>query len=202
MKVEQRIISRPVELRASGDGQPTISGYAAVFYREDDPGTQYRLWAGSFERVMPGAFDEALKRGDDIRGLFNHKPDQVLGRTKSQTMTVTVDEVGLRYEITPSETQLYRDVSEMLRRGDIDGSSFGFSIVGDDHWTRDAEGNDIRELRNVALFDVGPVTFPAYSASTSEARSSWDAIHNGERERERIKRESQLRLTQLALLRK
>lgn len=202
MSVEQRTVSHRVELRAEGDGPPRISGYAATFYRADDPGTQYQLWRGAYERVMPGAFDETLKR-DDIRGLFNHDPASVLGRIKAGTMTLTVDDVGLRYDIEPADTGLYRDVAEMIRRGDVDGSSFGFSIVGEDVWYRDENDNEIRELRNVKLFDVGPVTFPAYAASTSEARSARDAWA-GEAlkiDRERIERERKIRLTQLTIFR-
>lgn len=202
MSVEQRTVNRKVELRADGDGPPRITGYAATFYREDDPGTQYQLWGGAYERVMPGAFDETLKR-DDIRGLFNHDPASVLGRVKSGTMTLTVDDVGLRYEFTPADTTLYKDVAEMIRRGDVDGSSFGFSIVGEDVWYRDANNNEIRELRNVKLYDVGPVTFPAYAASTSEARSARDqwAGESLRIDRERIERERQIRLTQLTTFR-
>lgn len=202
MSVEQRTVNRKVELRSDGEGPPRISGYAATFYREGDRSTEYELWRGAYERVMPGAFDETLKR-DDIRGLFNHDAASVLGRVKSGTMTLTVDDIGLRYEFEPADTTLYRDVAEMIRRGDVDGSSFGFSIVGEDVWYRDAANNEIRELRNVKLYDVGPVTYPAYAASTSEARSARDAWagESVKIDRERIEREHKLRLTQLTIFR-
>lgn len=198
MSIEKRVISgRPVELRANGEGPPTISGYAAVFYREGDPTTQYELWPGAVERVTRGAFDGALQR-DDVRALFNHDPQAVLGRAKAGTLQLSVDETGLRYEITPGDTTLYKDVSTMIQRGDVDGSSFSFQIEGKDVWTRSADGLEIRELRSVKLYDVGPVTFPAYAASTSEARSARDSVL-GQQEREEIERELQLRRAELSL---
>lgn len=192
MTVEQRSISRPLELRAEGDAPPRIAGYAAVFYRAEDPATQFQLWPGAFERIARSAFDEALKR-DDVRALFNHDSSKLLGRNKSGTLKLSVDDVGLRYEIEPSDSQTYRDLAESLKRGDVDGSSFQFSVVGEDVWYRDDSGNEIRELRNVKLYDVGPATFPAYAGSSAstrcdEARASYEAqrrlqIEAEERER-------------------
>ena len=86
----------------------------------------------------------------------------------------------------------------MIQRGDVDGSSFSFQIEGKDVWTRSADGLEIRELRSVKLYDVGPVTFPAYAASTSEARSARDSVL-GQQEREEIERELQLRRAELSL---
>lgn len=121
---------------------------------------------------MPGAFDEAIKK-DDVRALFNHDPSAVLGRNKAGTLRLSVDDVGLRYEVTPANTSIYKDVVEHLKRGDVDGSSFQFRTI-EDKWTR--EGNsEIRELRKVQLFDVGPVSFPAYEGASSGVRSDEDA---------------------------
>jgi HK97 family phage prohead protease len=168
---ERRTVSGDVELReAPGGGSMRIVGYAAKFYREADPGTQYELWRGAVERIMPGAFDEAVA-GDDVRALFNHDSSQILGRTKSGTLKLSVDDVGLRYEVEPADTSVYRDVQTFLQRGDVDGSSFQFSIPADgERWSR--QGSlEIREITKVKLFDVGPVTFPAYSAATSGVRN-------------------------------
>lgn len=168
---ERRTVSGDVELReAPGDGSMRIVGYAAKFYREADPGTQYELWRGAVERIMPGAFDDAVA-GDDVRALFNHDSSQILGRTKSGTLKLSVDDVGLRYEVEPADTSVYRDVQTFLQRGDVDGSSFQFSIPADgERWSRQ-DGLEIREITKVKLFDVGPVTFPAYSAATSGVRN-------------------------------
>jgi len=167
-----------LEQRAEGDeGLPTITGYGAVFYREDDPGTEYKFegfWDKFAERIMPSAFDNAIKE-DDVRGLFNHNPSMILGRTSAGTMNLSVDATGLRYDITPPDTQAGRDVVEAIRRGDINGSSFTF--VAEDVTYREQKQEDdsilvIRELHRAKLYDVGPVTFPAYESSTAGVRSA------------------------------
>ncbi len=121
---------------------------------------------------MPGAFDRAI-REDDVRGLFNHSPDMVLGRTKAKTMRLSVDAMGLAYEIDAPDTQVGRDLVESLRRGDIDGSSFSFTTT-DEEWRKEG-GVQVRLLKGVALYDVGPVTFPAYEATSAAARSDLEA---------------------------
>ncbi len=170
----RRAISAPVELRKDGDGQSTISGHASVFY-DGTPGTEYQLWDNAVERIMPGTFDRALKEKDDVRALFNHDPSLVLGRTSANTMDLSIDKRGLRYDIRPGDTTIGNDVVEHIARGDVTGSSFFFRIT-DETW-RMEDDLDIREIRGVELFDVGPVTFPAYTGADTgvrdEARSSW-----------------------------
>jgi len=166
---------QPVKLQERSDGQlPLITGYGAVFYREGVEGSQYWLWDNIVERIAPGAFDRAIGE-DDIRGLKNHDPNLLLGRSTSNTMKLSVDEVGLRYEITPPNTQAGRDTIEEIKRGDLTGSSFSFLIPeGGDDWSeqKTAEGAriHIRTLKELQVFDVGPVTFPAYSATTTGVR--------------------------------
>ncbi|MHB1037539.1 MAG: HK97 family phage prohead protease [Pirellulales bacterium] len=156
-----------VESRAEGEGK-TITGYGAVYYRADDPGTEYELWEGLFERIMPGAFDRAIKE-DDVRGLFNHDPNQILGRNTAKTMRLTSDAKGLRYEIDPPDTQLGHDLLASIKRGDISGSSFSFVP---DRVTWIEEGaRMIRQIEAVRLWDTGPVTFPAYTATTAGTRT-------------------------------
>lgn len=166
-----------VRIEAREDGQQVVVGYASVFYNAADPGTEYELWPayGTWprvvERILPGAFDGRL--ADDVRGLFNHDPNWLLGRNKAGTMKLAVDEIGLRYEITPADTQAARDVLEHIRRGDLTGSSFSFS-VGEQRWTEGAD-LEVREIVKVdGLYDVGPVTFPAYTATSTGVRS--DAV--------------------------
>jgi HK97 family phage prohead protease len=157
------------------DGKEVITGYAAVFYREDDPGTQYELWRDTYERILPGAFNEAVGR-DDVRSLFNHDPNIVLGRAKAGTLRLSIDGRGLRYEIDPPDTQLVRDqVLGPIKRGEVTGSSFMF-VPTEAAWanTKDkASGRDIkvREIRSVRLMEVGPVVFPAYEGATAGMRS-------------------------------
>ena len=183
-EIQRRYLPRAaqqIRLQERADGAlPLITGYASVFYRADDPGTEYEMWAADewgprvVERIMPGAFDRALKE-DDVRGLFNHAATVVLGRSAAGTLRLSVDAVGLRYEIDPPDTQAARDLIANLRRGDISGSSFAFlprdtvytDIVADRKVTQ-----TVIERRDVQLFDVGPATFPAYSGATSSARAA------------------------------
>jgi len=171
MKTERRFLSTgaaPVQLEERADKPALIRGYAAVFFREDDRGTEFELWGDMVERIMPGAFDSALQRADDVRALFNHDPSLILGRAAAQTVRLSVDGVGLRYEIDPPDTQAARDLVESIRRGDVTGSSFAFSVV-DERFVRDGD-RQVREVRDVRLFDVGPVTYPAYGASQADVR--------------------------------
>jgi hypothetical protein len=167
--------TRPRLVRAEGGQPPRIEGYAAVYYRADDPGTEYELFAdGNYsvcERLMPGCFDRSVKE-DDVRALFNHDVNNILGRMKSGTLRLSSDGLGLRYEIDPPDTQMARDLMESIKRGDVTGSSFSFDYLSKDiilQQDGDKE-RDIIEVRDVKLYDTGPVTFPAYASTTAEAR--------------------------------
>ncbi|MBD3293251.1 MAG: HK97 family phage prohead protease [Armatimonadia bacterium] len=173
MTMERRTIltNDPVTVtRADGDDGPTrISGLAAVYYREDDPGTEFQLWPGVVERIMPGAFDGAIA-DDDVRGLFNHDASQVLGRTSAGTMRLDSEKKGLTYDIDAPDTQLGRDLMTSIERGDVSGSSFAFRVT-EEKWIDDEDNDrEIREIHAVQLFDVGPVTFPAYESTTAGVR--------------------------------
>lgn len=167
--MERRSCARPVELREKEDGSKELVGYAAVFYREKDPGTEYQLWQDVFERVDPHAFDEALKRKDDAVGLFNHDPNNLLGRVSAGTLTLSVDKTGLFYAIPfDSEDPDHQRVQRKLKRGDIPGSSFQFRPTRT-LWHLE-DDREIRTLVEVELIDVGPVTHPAYRSTTASAR--------------------------------
>ena len=165
MKLERRFLQ--AEVRAVGDGSPKIVGYAAKF------GTRSQDLGGFFEIIAPGAFDDCLAQNPDILGLFNHDMSNVLGRTSSETMRVSVDDVGLRYEIDPPDTQLARDLMVSMRRKDIRGSSFGFNCLpGGDTWDIDRETDSlIRTLVKISIFDCSVVTDPAYLDANSAVRS-------------------------------
>lgn len=149
-----------------------MTGYAAVFYRAGEPGTEYELWPGFIERVMPGCFDRALSERQDVRGLVNHDSNQVIGRFLSGTMRLSVDQIGLRYEIDLPDTTAGRDIAISVDRGDISGSSFAFLDVETTYVRGENGAPDYRELRDVNVFDVGPVTYPAYEATTTGIRSA------------------------------
>jgi HK97 family phage prohead protease len=172
--MERRITNggQACRLETRADGGKTAVGYGAVFYRAGDAGTEYPLGKGVAERVDARAFDAALQRGDDVRALFNHEPDHLLGRLSSGTLRLSVDDSGLRYEIDLPDTQAGRDVATSIERGDLSGSSFSFNVERAD-WSEE-NGRDIRTIKSVRLFDVGPVTYPAYAGTSAALRSEGD----------------------------
>ncbi len=161
--METRTINLPLEIREI-DQQRRIEGYALRFYNRDEPGTQFEYRPGVMERIVPGAVD--LRQS--VVALFNHDKNQLLGRTDSGTLSLSLDSKGLRYSILPSNTNLYRDLVEWIARGDVTGSSFSFT-VNKDRFEKDGE-TMVRYIESINLFDVGPVTFPAYEASSTNLR--------------------------------
>jgi HK97 family phage prohead protease len=130
----------------------TLRGHAATF------GDVYDL--GPFdERFAAGAFDDVLT--DDVRALWNHDANTVLGRTKSGTLRLSVDERGLMTEIDLPESAMA--LREAIARGDVDQMSHGFTVEKDTWETTDKEtGRELRTIEKVGtLYDVSPVTFPA-----------------------------------------
>ena len=163
---ETRCYSGEVRAEQQGDQPARIIGYGSVFNSRSEP-----LW-GFREIIKPGAFDNVL--GDDVRGLFNHDPNFILGRSASGTLTVAVDDKGLRYDIVAPDTQTIRDlVLAPMLRGDINQSSFAFRVARDgERWYEDEEGVVIREISQFSrLYDVSPVTYPAYQEADSGVRS-------------------------------
>jgi len=186
MKLQRRFLPKELRAvqtfqRADGDDDTLkgIRGTAAVFYNEADPdGTQYRLWSDTWERIMAGAFDEALARPDDVRCLQNHDPRLLLGRNTSNTLKLTTDDAGLHYEAETPDTSAGRDTVVSLDRGDMTGSSFAF-VADKASWVEETDEEDrtryYRQIESVQLFDVGPVTYPAYSGTDSGVRSNRSA---------------------------
>lgn len=152
--IERRYYATDFELRASDTGSKKIVGHASVFNR-----TSQNL-GGFVEQVAPGAFTKTIQEAD-VRALINHDPNLLLGRNKAGTLTLSEDNVGLAYEIDPPDTQVGRDWVVSMQRGDISQSSFSFRVI-DVEWGLTADDFPVRTLREVALLDVGPVTFPAY----------------------------------------
>lgn len=144
-----------------------IVGYAAVFY-DGTPDTEFAVFDGLVERIMPGAFDEAIK--GDVRALFNHDPNQILGRIKAGTLRLSVDQRGLLYDIALPDTPAAATVIAAVERGDVSGSSFTFRTRSRKFTMGENGGPDIVELLDLEIFDVGPVTFPAYAATSAGAR--------------------------------
>ena len=164
-ELERRVVSLPVTTRSEGE-QVRLGGYASVFNTET-------VIAGLFrEQIAPGAFAEAVTQ-DDVRALFNHDPNFVIGRTVSGTLSLREDETGLAYDVLPPDTQWARDLMVSVGRGDISQSSFGFAVESDEwaHPTRNGE-LPLRTIRKAKLYDVSPVTYPAYESTTTAVRSA------------------------------
>jgi HK97 family phage prohead protease len=163
--MEKRIFDGKIETRQV-DGKDTrvLVGNAAVFNRNSEK-------LGFFiERILPGAFDQVVN--DDVRALFNHDPNLILGRNKAGTLRMNITDEGLAYEIDLPDTQTARDLAHSIERGDVSQSSFAFQ-VGEDRWINEGD-DEVREIVKVnRLFDVSPVTYPAYP-DTSVAKRSYE----------------------------
>lgn len=157
--------------RISGDGK-TFAGMAAPFMSKTYIGAAKR---GFFEQIAPEAFDKVLNdRDKDVVALFNHNADMPLGRQSNGTLRLSKDSDGLHDEIDLPDTTAGRDVATSTRRGDLAGQSFSFEVRdnGGEEWGLVPGGHaQIRTLRDVDVFDVGPVTMPAYADSTAGMRS-------------------------------
>lgn len=157
---ERRFVTDDFEARAEGDKQ-YFEGYAYVYGAVADIG-------GFTEEIARGAESEVMQ--DDVRGLFNHDPNYVLGRN-GKTMKLTVDSRGLKYSIeyNPADPDHVR-LMEKVKRGDVSQSSFAFKTK-DDKWEV-RNGKDHRTVTKFKrLLDVSPVTYPAYNEATVAARS-------------------------------
>lgn len=167
--VEKRTYSSKVEVRnveENGKKKKKITGYALKFNQESED------LGGFVEIISPNA----LRNTDmgDVRALFNHDPNFVLGRTKSGTLKLKVDEIGLHYEIDSSDSQTLHDlVYSPIQRGDVDQSSFGFfPNYETDDWIVREDGKVQRTIHDIStIVDISPVTFPAYLYTEATARS-------------------------------
>jgi HK97 family phage prohead protease len=160
-KLETREFEIDLELREEGD-EMSLVGYAALFNsRSENLG-------GFTETIAPGAFSRSLKSRNDVKLLWNHDTSAVLGSSRSGTLKLYEDERGLRVEASLPNTTHGRDAKELIKRGDVTGFSFGFSIPGrgGDEWN--AEGTE-RTLKSVRLHEVSLTPFPAYQGTNGTA---------------------------------
>lgn len=176
MATEERTFEiEALEIRAGEGEQPTaIMGYAVVFdswseVLTDGRGRPFR------ERFAPGAFDRALASSPDVRALWNHNSDFPLGRVNNGTLRISKDARGVRFDLNPPDTSWGRDAVESIRRGDVSGVSFQFAVKRDgtaDTWERPgADGVASRTVLDADLYEISPVTFPAYPATSVGLRS-------------------------------
>lgn len=178
-ETERRIL--PVdgmEIRVDDGEKPKLVGYAA----------KTGVWADLHwfkEKIKKGAFSDVLE--DDVRCLKNHDPNLILGRTTNETLRMEENTVGLHYEDDLPDTNVGRDIREEVKRKDITGCSFAFRVA-EDEWKyfEDERVPERTIIKLKRLFDVGPVTYPAYSDTTVAARSfdKFKAEHEVQEEEE------------------
>lgn len=140
----------------------TIRGYAAVYNSDSE-------WMGGFyEQIEAGAFDSVLD--NDVRAYFNHDENLLLGRVSSGTLRISTDKRGLFYEVDLPNTTYANDLVELMKRGDVNQSSFAF-LIEKDRWEQRG-GTTYRIIEKVSrLLDVSPVAQPAYPDATSELKT-------------------------------
>ncbi|KAA0563666.1 HK97 family phage prohead protease [Bacillus sp. CH30_1T] len=169
MKVTKKKETRIVDITnlqtrdGTGNEPVVISGYAAVFNSKTSIGDFFE------EVIAPGAFARTISENGDIRALFNHNWDHVLGRTRNGTLKVEEDNRGLKFEVELPNTSLARDLAESLRRGDINQCSFGF-FATNDTWDYAVEPA-VRTLNEIELYEISVVSIPAYEDTEVSLRS-------------------------------
>jgi uncharacterized protein len=165
---EQRTID--VDVESIDTRGRTLHGYAAVYGVESDDLGGFR------ERIAPGAFSGVLD--SDVRALLNHNPSEVLGRTKSGTLRLFDEQRGLRFEVDLPDSPIGENVREAVRRKDIDGASFRFTV------DKDSWQGDLRTVERVKeLKDVTVATFGAYPAASVELRTRDNNVTSQEKEK-------------------
>jgi len=162
---EVRVITHPqkFEIRKNVDGSRSISGYAATF-------GDLSLDLGGFrEKIQRGAFGQSLKDNPDVLCLYGHDSNQILGRVSSGTLQIAEDAKGLRFTCKLPDTSTARDLIALMERNDVSQMSFGFSTIRDE-W-QEVDGQLIRTLIEVQLYEVSVVGQPAYITSEVNLRS-------------------------------
>lgn len=191
-KTELReITTQKIEIREDEHGNRTLTGYAVKWEKKSHVLGYYRKFREQFKQ---GAFTESLQR-DDQRFLWSHDTSKVLGRTKNNTLRLTEDSIGLRFELDLPKTTLGNDTYESIKRGDVDGVSFGFNMI-----TQDIEEPEddlmLRTITKAKLLEVSAVAFPAYPDSEVSARG-YDPYKSYLEERMRSEKRKRLYLQTL-----
>lgn len=170
-KETRQIATEKIEIRSVEEIQKkTIGGYAVKY---NIPTLMRDRWGDEFlEEISVGAFDKSLQNRNQ-KALWNHDTSKPLGSVSAGTLRFNSDTTGLSYDIDLPNNTYGNDAYESVKRGDVDGSSFGF-ICNDDIWSKvQYEGREIykRSIVDASLFEVSPCTFPAYDSSEMSCRS-------------------------------
>lgn len=151
-----------------------LTGYVVQWNKDSE-----LLWGEYIERFAPNAFSHSLAGGQDVRALFEHDHTKLLGRTSSGTLSLQEDTIGLRFELTPPDTQLGRDLLVSVERGDIRGMSFGF-IAKKNEWDFSVEPN-LRTVTEAELFEITVTSIPAYPDSSLAILKRSQAVAKSEK---------------------
>ncbi|PEF90668.1 HK97 family phage prohead protease [Bacillus cereus] len=163
---KRELLSSNLEIREVEGGPRTIVGYAVKWEMKSVTMGYWRRFKEQFKR---GAFTDSLTQDDQL-ALWSHDYSQVLGRTKNGTLRLFEDEIGLRFELDLADTTLGDDTYKTIKRGDVDGVSFGFQMVKEE-WDESDPDNIVRSVTRAKLVEISPVAFPAYPDSQVSARS-------------------------------
>lgn len=175
MSNKREIRSATVPIEARDEDNRTIGGYAIVYNTETTIGGFFR------EIIEPGAARSATLPEADVRAFWQHQSENIIGRTKSKTLRLSEDEQGLAVEIDLPDSPLGHTVFQAVKRGDVDGMSFGFIIPDldkDQEWQDEDKAVPLRRVKRLEVIEVSPVTFPAYEATTLAARSAEDVLED------------------------
>lgn len=165
-KTETReLTTNEIEIREDDDGNRSISGYAVKWEMKSHVLGYYYKFREQFKK---GAFADSINDGDQ-RFLWSHDSGKVLGRIKNDTLRLKEDNIGLRFELDLPKTTLGNDTYESIKRGDVDGVSFGFRNP-DDHVEEFDDEIPLRTIKKADLIEVSAVAFPAYPDSEVSAR--------------------------------
>lgn len=163
---KRELLSSNLEIREVEGGLRTIVGYAVKWEMKSVTMGYWRRFKEQFKR---GAFTDSLTQDDQL-ALWSHDYSQVLGRTKNGTLRLFEDEIGLRFELDLADTTLGDDTYKTIKRGDVDGVSFGFQMAKEE-WDESDPDNIVRSVTKAKLVEISPVAFPAYPDSQVSARS-------------------------------
>ncbi|MED1478223.1 HK97 family phage prohead protease [Bacillus pseudomycoides] len=179
-KTELReLTSQKIEIREDENGNKTLYGYAVKWEKKSHVMGYWRKFREQFRK---SAFEDSLSK-DDQRFLWSHDTSKVLGRTKNQTLRLYEDHIGLRFELDLPDTTLGDDTYKSIKRGDVDGVSFGFQMINEEIEEPD-DDLMLRTVTKAKLLEVSAVAFPAYPDSEVSARG-YDPYKNHVQERER-----------------
>ncbi|MFD2681209.1 HK97 family phage prohead protease [Bacillus seohaeanensis] len=160
----RKIDVESIEVNSNEEESFLIEGYINKFNTRSQ-------FMGFFEQVDKNAFNRTLADGHNIFGLYNHDSSKILGSTKTNSLQLFVDDIGLRFSLNINPNVSYaKDTYELVRSGDVEGCSFGFYVTDDD-WDYLEDGTELRVIKDLELIEVTITPFPAYLTSEASCRS-------------------------------